>query len=159
GLVDGELTYEQRQHLAVLLRDNPELQQKYRDYMLLDAMLRWEQPAVTPAPEPAATPRSRLWRLGMYLAGPLAAGLLLAVGLALWPRGRTTAGTDEEHSDDSVAVLLRTTRAEWGESTVPTRPGAPLSAGWLRLKSGHAHIEFYSGATVVLEGPAELELI
>ena len=27
------------------------------------------------------------------------------------------------------------------------------------LKSGHAQIEFYSGARVILEGPAEFELI
>src|SRR5262249_41107677 len=42
---------------------------------------------------------------------------------------------------------------------VPTRVGSPLPPGALRLKSGFAHIEFYSGATVVLEGPAELRLI
>src|SRR5207248_3774919 len=33
-----------------------------------------------------------------------------------------------------------------------------LPAGALRLKSGFAHIQFYSGATVILEGPAEFWL-
>src|SRR5262249_15381970 len=36
--------------------------------------------------------------------------------------------------------------------------GVPLAPGRLQLKSGYAHIQFYSGATVILEGPAELWL-
>jgi hypothetical protein len=42
---------------------------------------------------------------------------------------------------------------------VPLRPGTPLWPGWFRLKSGFAHIEFYSGATVILEGPADLQIV
>ena len=33
-----------------------------------------------------------------------------------------------------------------------------MPPGLLRLKSGLAHIEFYCGATVILEGPAEFHL-
>lgn len=64
-----------------------------------------------------------------------------------------------EASDDTVAVLLQAPGAEWEDSGLPTRPGTPLSPGWLRLKSGFAHVEFYSGATVILQAPAELKLI
>jgi hypothetical protein len=158
AVVDGELSYAQQQHLAVLLRDNPALQQQYSDYLLLDSLLRWEQP------EPVAIPARRLprWRSGLYLAGALAASGLLAV--ALWHLGGTTptpnsTGETAERSDSTVAVLLRAPEAEWGETTLPTRPGAPLPPGWLRLKSGFAHIQFYNGATVILQGPAELRLI
>src|SRR5439155_18428897 len=61
--------------------------------------------------------------------------------------------------DSTVAVLLRAPGAEWEPGGSPIRAGAPLAAGWLRLKAGFAHIEFYGGATVILEGPAELQLI
>jgi len=47
----------------------------------------------------------------------------------------------------------------WQETGLPTRPGAPLPPGRLLLKSGFAQIEFYSGATVILEGPADFQLI
>src|SRR5438876_8182698 len=75
-LVDGELSYLQQQHLTALLRDDPALQQKYRDYLLLDALLRWEQP------QAPAVPRRR-WRVLPSIvraAALLAAGVLLAVG-------------------------------------------------------------------------------
>jgi hypothetical protein len=97
----------------------------------------------------------------------VAAGLLAT--LALWPKlgpspeqakhTEPPPAEQAERTDDTVAVLLRAPGAEWDETELPTRPGAPLRPGRLRLKSGLAHIEFYSGATVVLEGPAELRLI
>jgi hypothetical protein len=64
-----------------------------------------------------------------------------------------------EATDNTVAVLVQAPGAVWDECDSPTRVGSRLRPGWLRLKSGLAHIEFYSGATVILEGPAELRLI
>jgi len=49
--------------------------------------------------------------------------------------------------------------AEWTQRDETPRLGAPLEPGWLRLKSGLVQIVFYSGARVVIEGPAELQLI
>lgn len=107
--------------------------------------------------------RSRflLWS-AIGLSG-LAAGLLLGIGF--WPptpnpqatRGDTV--TAPEAVDNTVAVLLQTHKAEWEDTGMPTRPGAPLPPGSLVLKAGHAHIEFYNGATVILEGPAEFQLL
>src|SRR5205085_6062766 len=108
--------------------------------------------------EPAGRPRR--WRRALVGAvAALAAALLAAV--ALWPRPPAVAprpGPAPEPTDDTVAVLLQAPGAVW-EGADPPRAGAPLAAGWLRLKSGAAHIEFYSGATVILQGPAELKLI
>jgi hypothetical protein len=91
----------------------------------------------------------------------LAAGILLV--LALWHRPRTVPSTPSsqvpEATDETVAVLLQAPGAEWDENGLAPRAGAPLLPGWLRLKSGFAHLEFYSGATVILEGPAEFQLI
>jgi hypothetical protein len=102
--------------------------------------------------------RPRFW-VALGLTG-LAAGLLLA--LAPWHGSRLLGPAGDgaaERTDTTVAVLLRAPGARWEETGLPTRAGAPLSPGWLRLKSGYAQIEFYSGATVILEGPAELQLI
>ncbi len=59
----------------------------------------------------------------------------------------------------AVAVLTRVADAEWEDSGSPRRTGSPLTPGVVTLKSGLAQIEFYSGATVILEGPASLELV
>jgi hypothetical protein len=59
----------------------------------------------------------------------------------------------------AVAMLNRVADAQWSAREKTPRLGAPLEPGWVRLDSGLAQIVFYSGARVVLEGPAELQLI
>ena len=56
-------------------------------------------------------------------------------------------------------MLTRTVDAKWDQSTEPPRVGASLKPGGLRLESGLAQVVFYSGARVVIEGPAELQLV
>src|SRR5438067_2407186 len=112
ALVDGELSYVQQQHLSALLRDDPALQKKYQDYLLLDALLRSEQPetaAATPARAPATgLRRVPRWRTWVGFAGALAAGLLAA--LTLLPRPtvvKVSSSQADEATDNSVAVLRR----------------------------------------------------
>jgi hypothetical protein len=90
----------------------------------------------------------------------LAAGLLLA--LMLWPRpadGPVRRGPAPEAIDNTVAVLIQAAGAHWEQTGLPMRTGAALPPGWLRLQAGLAQIEFYNGARVLLEGPAELQLV
>lgn len=58
----------------------------------------------------------------------------------------------------AVAMLNRVADAQWSGRESP-RLGAPLEPGWLRLESGLAQIVFYSGARVVVEGPAEVQIV
>ena len=59
----------------------------------------------------------------------------------------------------NVAVLTRAIDPVWGPTDLPTELGSALPAGRLRLKSGLVQLEFYGGANVVLEGPADFEII
>ncbi len=59
----------------------------------------------------------------------------------------------------TVAVLTRAIDVRWGPTTLPTDLGSALPTGRLRLESGLAQVEFYGGAIVVVEGPADLELL
>ena len=58
----------------------------------------------------------------------------------------------EEPKANGVAVLARAVGVEWDGAAYVA--GAVLAPGTLRLKSGAALVEFYSGARVVLEGSA-----
>lgn len=58
-----------------------------------------------------------------------------------------------------VAWLSRAVDMEWLEGEEGRLVGAVLEPGVLRLKSGAALLEFFSGARVVVEGPAELQLV
>ncbi len=141
--------------------------------------LRERLTAAPPAEEPvahqdrAAPRRSRRWGANFRSLprfrkfGPVALSLSsLAAGIllvwALWPRPHhrpALSNSTPEAVDDTVAVLLQAPGAVWAETAPPLRTGSPLAPGWLRLKSGLAQLEFYNGATVILEGPADLKLI
>ncbi|MEQ2009930.1 MAG: LamG-like jellyroll fold domain-containing protein [Limisphaerales bacterium] len=58
-----------------------------------------------------------------------------------------------------IALLASTADAVWINPTESRQAGQTLPAGWLRLASGAVQIEFARGARVVLEGPAEFQLI
>lgn len=58
-----------------------------------------------------------------------------------------------------LAVLTRVVNVRWGPTTLPTEEGATLPAGRLRLLEGTVQIEFFSGASVILEGPADFEIL
>ena len=99
-------------------------------------------------------PRSRVAVSMIALA---ACVTLLATGwwrLNVWQHSRWKGATS-----NAVAMLNRVVDARWSERDEPPRLGAPLEPGWLRLKSGLAQVVFYSGARVVIEGPAELRIM
>ena len=85
----------------------------------------------------------------------LAAGLCLTA-IILWnvwgSSGKSSVG-------NAVAVLTRTINARWGDIKKPIRVGGALEPGILRLESGLAQVVFYSGARVVIEGPATLQIL
>ncbi|MGB0741247.1 MAG: FecR domain-containing protein, partial [Planctomycetaceae bacterium] len=68
-------------------------------------------------------------------------------------------GSQTEILVEDVAVLTHAVGAEWQVSAESLSAGSTLAPSMLRLRSGALLIEFFSGATVVLEGPAEFEIL
>jgi ferric-dicitrate binding protein FerR (iron transport regulator) len=58
-----------------------------------------------------------------------------------------------------VGVLADVVDARWQDTAVSIQPGQDLRAGVLNLEQGLAHIRFDGGASVILEGPARVELL
>lgn len=56
-----------------------------------------------------------------------------------------------------VAVLTRALDVKWGDSP-DLKPGDAIPAGRFHMEAGFAQIEFFCGATVIVEGPADLDL-
>jgi len=121
------------------------------------------RPIQSAAPENRGVGGSRRRRLlgPLLLLTGLAAALVLAFMAVRQkpPLPVAPPGSDGERIDESVAVLLQAPGADWGETDPPPRVGAPLPPSRLHLKSGLAQLEFYSGATVILEGPADFQLL
>lgn len=61
--------------------------------------------------------------------------------------------------DGSVATLIRAQQCQWAGSSLPTNEGARLKPGMLDLIEGLAVLRFDSGAELVLEAPATLEVL
>jgi hypothetical protein len=97
--------------------------------------------------------RERTWQV-LALAACLA-----CVALGAWNWWWRSPGAGNEVASTAVAMLVRTVDAQWGQDTKAVQAGSALRPGWLRLESGMAQVVFYSGARVVIEGPAALRLV
>jgi len=62
--------------------------------------------------------------------------------------------------EDAVGQLTKASGVEWASDSLPhLNRGDSLPAGSLKLETGLAQIEMLSGATLVIEGPADFELL
>ena len=68
------------------------------------------------------------------------------------------AETSAEATSQGVAIVTRLVDAVWEPDGPTFEPGEALSPCHIALQSGFVQIEFFCGATIILEGPAELEL-
>ncbi len=100
--------------------------------------------------------RGRPWQWPWHWQVALAASIILLLGGGLvWH----FAGSRQGDGRRAVALLNRAVNARWNPADRIPRLGAPLEPGRLRLESGLAQVVFYNGARVVIEGPAELQLV
>ena len=91
-----------------------------------------------------------------------AAGVALVAGA--WLLGYQQGGDESpaaiaQTEPDTVARVKETIACKWGGSLLPTLEGSILEPGMLDLMEGMATLEFDSGATVVLEAPAQVEIV
>lgn len=167
-LLDGLLTEPGRTELNELLRGDPETCERYLELAEIHALLVRESSGddrsaeiagILPLPFPVELAPARKMRpkrpWGSFLA--IAAALVLLVnGYLLW-KGFVPIDGEPSHVP-GVAVLSRLVDVDWGEQGRPPAEGETVPTGLFRLKAGLAQLEFFSGATLIVEGPAELHL-
>ena len=98
-----------------------------------------------------AVEKSWWWRWALPWTTVTAA---LVVFVSVWLTHKA-----DNRSNGGVAILTRSVDAKWADARVAWGKNSVLPAGTLRLKSGAVEIEFYSGAQVMMEGPAMIDLI
>ncbi|MDB6007476.1 MAG: hypothetical protein JWR15_4463 [Prosthecobacter sp.] len=154
--LEGTLTTAEAEELHELLKMQPELGERLLQHFDIDAMLRATKPLVADnIIRPTLLPKRRFTFATVTSVAAMAACITL---LGTWlMNAALDLRPEAEETTASVAVLTRGVNLEW--ESAPITPGTPLSPGWLRLKSGIAQIEFYQGARVLIEGPAELQLV
>ncbi len=104
----------------------------------------------------ALQPRSSRRQVVRWAVG-LAACLVILAAWGVywsWPTSRR-----KPSSSIAVAVLSQAVASHWSSRADSHSVGAPLEPGWLRLKSGLVQVTFYRGVRLMIQGPAEVQLV
>ncbi|MCO8121606.1 FecR domain-containing protein [Stieleria sp. TO1_6] len=139
-----------------------------------------ELPVQVQTPAPADSNRSHAWSgrsatgralTGWALAGwALATAVLVAVGVTGYLLGNErrvahqdsplagaeTLGTEQKLAGH--ATLRQSIDLKWSDGSALYRDGDVLPQGLLQFDAGVAEIDFFCGATLIVEGPATLDL-
>lgn len=148
--IENRLDDIQRNELEELLQSDAAARRVFADILHDHAAMYWNhvgegEAEIIDFPEPAIPTRSGA---GWQSIAAAAAVAIVAIGWNISNRGPA-----------AFATMEQTRAARWESGALPTADGARLGAGRLRLAEGLATIRFDSGAEVVLEAPAEIELI
>lgn len=161
--VSGELSPHDAEKLLAWMHERPQLGEELLGHLSLDAMMRelgkaGELPtAETIIPFPVA--QRRIWPVAAVW-GALAACFAVLSTLAIQSHFLSRRDVaPAEATTAAVALLSRAVDVQWSSGSKAQPTGAPLEPGWLRLKSGLVQVDFFNGARVVLEGPAEFQLV
>jgi len=183
---DGTITPVEHETLSALLKNSAEARQLWFAFQDTEAaLLVWAQKESLRREQTAAGinmagnervqaefARGGWWRH----VSAMAAGIVIgAVAWAMWPKTlqservttrvaalpnvAPTMLSRVEATTASIAVLTRGANVVWDKSGMMPAMNAPLAPGVLKLQSGLAEIEFFQGARLCIEGPAEIRLI
>lgn len=162
GLLDETLTDAEKGELNGLLSGDPDACEVYLNLTEAHAALLHDHVGDDLLPD-VTEPQSRKEKILSFprisplaIAAAAAVILLLANGALIW---FGNSESDEPTAGESwVAVLSRVVDVEWENGTAAPSEGDGLGIGTISLRSGLAQIEFFSGASIIVEGPAELHI-
>lgn len=152
GYIERSLSPGQIADLESRLEGDAEARRVFMDFTHDHAALHWEQLPEEEDNSPDNLADFRPRRLPTLWQTFAAAAVVSLLALVL-------VRPPAEESANAFATMAKTESARWESGTLPTAEGARLSPGVLKLVRGLATIRFDSGAEVILEAPAELELV
>ena len=155
ALVDQTISADGHRRLQELLRESGEARRYYVRSMQLSASLY--SYASEMQSEPAEPPKVSRFSSRSWLIGSLAAAAAFIFGLWIMEPQPPSRAEPSAELVESVARLTGSKDCLW--DTAEIEPGEELAAGQsLKLKTGFAELTFDSGAQLVIEGPAELNV-
>ena len=177
ALIEGSIDEASFERLQAAMLKSPELRQVVRRSLALHHDLT-EQAMVASEGEPWLESEDRLESVvpfpqekegNRFVQLAMAASIAFLLGLALMHFGSSRPGEEvqvaaapstqaaAEPSATGFAVIENLIGVEWAEGQVTRSEGDSLGAEVLRMQAGVAEIQFFSGAKMVVEGPAEIE--
>lgn len=158
-LLDGEITEAERLQIEAELSVNPAARRDYYDRVALAALLETEaaaSPEIIALSEPSQS-RS-WWRLAGGIAAVAALSFITVSGYLINRPDSAIATNAPEQREQGFGLMVGQSETVWLHET-GIADGALLPAGPLKLASGIAQIELFSGVSLVVEGAANFEVI
>jgi hypothetical protein len=161
---DQQLGPEEKGELEGMLLSSSRARQLYLDQAEWNGLtrewaLRGHSLETTAAFEPKVRPRVSFWKWGVGIAA-----CFIAIGA--FNHFRNKEGAEDQtafrvpvEEGQDVAMIGQSTGVVWEPGEKALVPGSPLTKGWLRIREGTLRLDFYSGARVILQGPASIELL
>ena len=160
------ITEEEHKRLEKRLLESEALRSEARSYMAMDSYLNMDMDLMmgldfelegSPQVEPVK-PISFVWPIAVAASISFVAGILVIYAIMSSQSGGEIAGVDEveEVKASGFAVIDKTVDVEWGNKTY--LDGQAVGKETLSLKKGIVHLEFFCGASVIIDGPAEFEV-
>ena len=183
--LDGRINQSDSDLLQQRLRESAESRETFRKFTKLDAALRevasGDRQAQSVADASSKTlgnsadsfSLTRLrYGLSFWVQMACAAAILITVGGIAYRLGKRNipqqtaeivGGQDQTDADTEQtiaghAMLRRVAGIQWSADATAYREGDVLPAGVFEFDEGVAEIDFFCGATLVVEGPAEMVL-
>lgn len=163
--LDQALTAEEKCELEEMLLGSSKARKILLDRAEWHGLLREQalQGQTLPEVADASTPKLLKFRRKIMFSAAIAAGIALVAGWWMLPHRKiqqsATVGLRKTSSTtEHVALLAQAINVTWEEGT-GFSAGSALPKGWLKISSGTLRLDFYSGARVILEGPAAIELL
>lgn len=157
-LIDGSISEAEFLKLEAEMRVSPEARQAYYARLKLGDALNRE--AIRLAPEEVGGVTSFWKPVFSGLSGIAAIIAVVLMGVFGWRLGVDIATVDSSELEpiaSGYAVLAEYSEAVW-ENQPNLDRGDLLPPGLLRMESGIAQLELFSGVTVIIEGEAEFEI-
>lgn len=155
--LDGRLSGEEREQLEQALRADAGLRKLVARALHQHAELSFDAGLVKRLAEEGEAPeiapsRPRPMR-------PLVAALITLAAVAVVFAGVMLLYPQAASAHRTVAAVTKSRQCKWAGSTLPTAEGSRVGIGTLELIEGMATLKFDSGAEVVMEAPATVDIL
>ena len=152
------------------LLDDADFRNEARSYFSMDSFMQMDKEAPIPMDllleetAPLKTkPKSFLWPMAMAASISFVAGILVLYSITATNNSRLAYLDDEKSSNTEMkasgfAVIDKVLNAEWADNSKVYLDGQAVGQEKLKLKKGIVHLEFFCGASVIIEGPAEFDV-
>ncbi|MGJ8724446.1 MAG: LamG-like jellyroll fold domain-containing protein [Roseibacillus sp.] len=171
-LRDNRMDEEAQKDLREIIRNHPKERRRLVEHLYLGAAVRDAVRTWSGQDERLASSREKVPRWVIPVLGIAAIGIL---AYFLLPHLKWVSDLNEPQTEASkilasieaqevkgIAVVSHTVGAVWGGGTTLSsaaiKSGRPVGKGRIELFEGMAQIDFYSGAVLIVEGPARLDL-